>query len=257
FLNMANNLSDDDLADFIKAAVDNPEDIADLVQQTKDLGGSDRSNFLAAAAESPNLTLLLSHVKELDHTELSSFLYSAARAGKAQGKLITLSNRLTQMEMEEDILSMASTLSRENFENYLTASVNAGSERSGLHNLTQTLKGDKRELFLKAAANGGQDTNALVRQVSKMGKSSAALGDFLGAAGRTKDISGLISVVREAGDGRSKFLELATDLHTADLENLIVAAKGMSSTELGKLVDQGNSLDGIEKSHFFFGASKA
>ncbi|MCP4722398.1 MAG: hypothetical protein GY860_23300, partial [Desulfobacteraceae bacterium] len=47
------------------------------------------------------------------------------------------------------------------------------------------------------------------------------------------------------------------DLHTADLENLIVAAKGMSSTELGKLVDQGNSLDGIEKSHFFFGASKA
>lgn len=257
FLNMADNLSDDDLADFIQAAVDNPEDIADLVQQTKDLGGVDRRNFLAAAAESPNLTLLLSHVKELGNTELSDFLFSAARAGRAQGKLITLSNKLSEEEMEEDILSMASTLSQKDFENYLTASVNARSKRSGLHHLTQTLRGEKRELFLKAAANGGQETNALVRQVSKMGKSSAALGDFLNAASRTKDISGLISVVRETGNGRSKFLELAKDLHTADLENLIFAAKGMASTELGKLVDQGNSLSGIEKSHFFFGASKA
>lgn len=85
-------------------------------------------------------------------------------------------------------------LSQKDFENYLSASVNAGSERSGLYNLTQTLKGDKRALFLEASANGGTDTKALIQQVSKMGKTSAALGDFLNAASRTKDLPAVYSL---------------------------------------------------------------
>ncbi|MCP3944178.1 MAG: hypothetical protein GY710_22250 [Desulfobacteraceae bacterium] len=257
FLKVAKNLSDDELADFIKAAIDNPEDIASLVRQTKQLGGIDRDNFLTAAADSPNLTLLISHVEGLENNRLSDFLFSAVKAGKAQGKLISLSNRLTQRQMQKDIRSMASTLSQENFENYLSASVNAGSQRDKFHSLARTLKGDKRQLFLEAAANGGSDTKAFIRQVSKMGKSSTALGNFLNAASRINDIGALISVIKKAGDGKSSFLELAKDLHTADLKNLITAAEGMKSSSLGRFIDQGNSLSGIEKSHFLFGASKA
>ena len=117
FLALAKELEGEDLINFIKAAADNPNSMAGLVKMTGELGKTDRENFLKAAADSPNLGLLISNSQNLDIDKRSDFLFAAAKSGKALKELVGLSTRLSGKEFQRDILSMASTLSQDEFDN--------------------------------------------------------------------------------------------------------------------------------------------
>ncbi len=257
FLTIASELEGEELANFIKAALDNPDGIAKLINKTGELKGVDQKNFLAAAAGSPDLNLLIQHIDLLDKKDLSDFLFAAKRAGKAQEQLIILSNQLSRDEMQKDILPMASSLSSKEFEDYLFARKNAGEESSSLKNLVNNLEKDQRYLFLKAAAGAGGKTSDLIAQVSDLQGNSTDLDNFLHAANRTENIDGLISLTRKAKENSSDLLSLAGGLNSADLHNFLGAAQKMESSSLGSFIDMGKELSGIEQSHFFFGALKA
>ncbi len=256
FLVLARDLEGEELANFIKAAADNPDSMGGLVKMTQKLGKTDREYFLKAAADSPNLGLLISNSQHLDIDKRSDFLFAAAKSGKALKELVGLSTRLSGKVFQKDIVSMAGALSQDEFDNYLAAAMNSGDETAALHEVTSGLQGSQRASFLKAGAGAGQEIGDLLAQVSSLGKNSADLDNFLAVASRTEDIGALLSLTRQAGDKQSGFLELVGNLNAADLQNFVNGAGEMQSSTLTDFIDQAGLLSGIERSHFLFGASK-
>ncbi|MBU0970091.1 MAG: hypothetical protein KKC20_05555 [Proteobacteria bacterium] len=256
FLTLAKDLNGEDLSNLIKAGADNPDSMADLVKMTGKLGKTDRKYFLKAAADSPNLGLLISNTQNLDMDKRTDFLFAAAKSGKALKELVGLSTRMSGDVFQRDIRSMASTLSQGEFDDYLAASIHSGDETQALHELTSALQESQRSSFLKAAAGAGQNTLELTDQVSGFGQNLADLDNFLAAALHTSEMGQLLSLTGQAGDERSGFLELVGNLNTADLQNFFAGAGEMSSFTLINFIDQAGELSGLERSHFLFGASK-
>ncbi len=251
-LNMSDNLdmsvtaklSRVDTVNFLTAAKRDDGALGRLTKSADQLSGTDKSNFLYAAATTT--------------TDLAVFLQQVSDQGDEKSAF--LSGVVNQHQNDTDPAAyMRGLLEQEDYENFKVAATQVGEEKlDQLVDITNDIRPTDRAGFLKIAAATKETTNEFLNKFQTMTADEQSMYVDLADGLGVDNLKKLAQAVNKTNENYSQFIDLAKELKGNDrsaLDFFLSAAADAESTDFKTLVNLVGKLTQKEQHSFLRVAS--